>query len=312
MSALTGRTPRDANRVPATFGVSSVDGRTVTPLEVNPTSGRLLVDVASSDTTSSAVLNSIDTGLAFPLQQYLSTLATPLQLQLAYSDDFGQGFQGWEYQYDTSSNPKKAPTLTEEARTGNWGLELHTSAVNNAQSWARKGYRLPNVSKMIFGCYFTIHSEDKNSPQSVAFECDTQIGDGTGTGTQRWYFSARYLNYLTSAGGLVQKWQVNTGTPTAQVYTDVTNGGMVIPFNEASKPMPSYVMVVYDFTNKQYEKIYSNGYVFDCTGLAPTAGASLGNPFDWGMVNIVQIDNRTDSPKEGNMIMEQPFLVWGY
>ena len=46
MEPLTGRTPRDQNRVPASFGVSSADGVTVEPLEVNPTTGRLLVDAS--------------------------------------------------------------------------------------------------------------------------------------------------------------------------------------------------------------------------------------------------------------------------
>lgn len=46
MEPLTGRTPRDQNRVPASFGVSSVDGVTTEPFEVNPSTGRLLVDAA--------------------------------------------------------------------------------------------------------------------------------------------------------------------------------------------------------------------------------------------------------------------------
>ncbi|SRR5216117_889223 len=41
---LTGRAPRDQNRVPVTFGVSSADGETTLPIEVNPATGRLLVD----------------------------------------------------------------------------------------------------------------------------------------------------------------------------------------------------------------------------------------------------------------------------
>lgn len=44
MSALTGRSPRDANRVPALFAVSSADGVTVVPLEADPITGKLLVD----------------------------------------------------------------------------------------------------------------------------------------------------------------------------------------------------------------------------------------------------------------------------
>lgn len=42
--SLPGRIPRDQNRVPITAGVSSADGLTPTPLEVNPITGRTLVD----------------------------------------------------------------------------------------------------------------------------------------------------------------------------------------------------------------------------------------------------------------------------
>lgn len=48
MEPLTGRIPRDQNRVPVIAGVSSVDGLTVLPAEINPTTGRLLVDTATS------------------------------------------------------------------------------------------------------------------------------------------------------------------------------------------------------------------------------------------------------------------------
>lgn len=52
MGTLTGRTPRDANRVPVTYGVASSDGLTVTPIEVNPITGRLLVDSLGSSNAS--------------------------------------------------------------------------------------------------------------------------------------------------------------------------------------------------------------------------------------------------------------------
>jgi hypothetical protein len=67
MSALTGRFPRDANRVPAMGGVSSANGVTTFPIEINPTTGRLLVDVAgilagvTYDYASLAQTSTIDT-----------------------------------------------------------------------------------------------------------------------------------------------------------------------------------------------------------------------------------------------------------
>lgn len=48
--------PRDANRVPALLGVSSVDGTTVLPAEINPISGALIVEgtVVVSPTVSTS------------------------------------------------------------------------------------------------------------------------------------------------------------------------------------------------------------------------------------------------------------------
>lgn len=45
---LNGRIPRDQNRVPITAGISSADGITPTPIEVNPITGRTLVDATIS------------------------------------------------------------------------------------------------------------------------------------------------------------------------------------------------------------------------------------------------------------------------
>lgn len=40
--------PRDANRIPVIMGVSSVDGFSPVPLEVNPVTGRLLAESAAA------------------------------------------------------------------------------------------------------------------------------------------------------------------------------------------------------------------------------------------------------------------------
>lgn len=47
--------PRDGNRVPAVFGVSTVDGITPVPLEVNPLTGQLQVSNDSSQPTRGIV-----------------------------------------------------------------------------------------------------------------------------------------------------------------------------------------------------------------------------------------------------------------
>lgn len=52
MSALTGRTPRDANRAPVLFGVSDTDGVTVVPIHADPATGRLFVNTTGSVTVS--------------------------------------------------------------------------------------------------------------------------------------------------------------------------------------------------------------------------------------------------------------------
>lgn len=274
-----------------------------------------------------AVVNPDGTGLGSSGGQYVqlknklmsSTLSrylreasdAPKVLQVMYEDDFSNGFQGWQYQHDSSSIPKNGLTLSQEARQGNYSLELHSSAVNSGACWARKGYRIAETpKKLIFGCVFSIHSENVNKLGSVSFDFDTQIAV---SGSERWYFSIRYLNYSTSGGGLLQKWQMQTGTATAQSFTDVTGGAMPICYNEPYKPMPSFMLCVVDFETKKYDKLYCNNLYFNLASqnVGPTASTSLSN-FERGLVNIVKIENRSDSATEGIMFMECPFMAWGY
>ncbi len=298
--------PRDANRVPAAGGVLASDGKTINPLLLD-SSGNLLVNnvggsaLTLTGSTSTNPLNTIVSNYA---------LANGITIQYAYQDDFSEGFQGWQNQYDTSNPGRCGITLTGEARMGNYALEVHTPATINASSWARKGFVLPsNLKKMIFGCYFSIHAENLNYTQDIAFDIDTQFGTGSGTGTNRYFFSVRYLNYLS---GIQQKWQVQTNTATSQTFTDVSGGAMPIPWNESVKPMLCYMVVVIDYTTKTYEKLYSSGNTYDLTGLSgPAASASLLN-FDMGVVNIARIENRSDSAHENILTMEKPFLAWGF
>lgn len=48
MEPLTGRAPRDQNRVPVTYGVSTADGVTVLPIEVDPATGQLQTSSSGS------------------------------------------------------------------------------------------------------------------------------------------------------------------------------------------------------------------------------------------------------------------------
>lgn len=260
--------------------------------------------------TSSASLSSTTNPINSLLSTYLSSLTTPLNVQVAYSDDFSNGFQGWQYQHDSGNPSKAGVTLSTEARMGNYSLETHTAATASANAWLRKGMSLPsNLKKVIFGCYWMMHAVNANNPADVAFDLDTQIGDGSGTGTNRYFFSVRYLNY---SGSLLQKWQVNTGTATSQSFTDISGGSMPISWNEGMKPMLNYIVMAVDYQTKKYDKLYANGNVYDLSGMSgPTASASLSN-FDMGLVNILRIENRSDAANEGILRMERPFLAWGF
>lgn len=263
--------------------------------------GNLCVNIAAnsapglSSGSASSPLNSIASKYA---------LANGINLQYAYQDDFSQGFQGWQYQYDTTG--RTGITLSEEARMGNYSLQLHTRAAASDECWARKGMRLPDgLKKIIYGCYWTAHATDNHNPAAVRFECDTQ------SDTQRSFFSTRWLYYDTSQGGIVNKWQVNTGGST--LFTDVTNGTEEICFNESNKPMLSYMMVVLDYQTLSYDKLYSNGNVYDlkAQGVAPGTGTYL-SAFNKGLVNLYVCQNRTDSTAEGIVTIEKPFLAWGF
>lgn len=61
---LTGRTPVDPNRRAATFGISSVDGTTTVPIEVNPSTGRLLVDSSGGGSAGTQYAEGVTTSPA--------------------------------------------------------------------------------------------------------------------------------------------------------------------------------------------------------------------------------------------------------
>ncbi len=222
---------------------------------------------------------------------------------LWYRDDFSQGFQGWQYQFDSTG--RTGITLTEEARVGNYALLIHTRRVASDQGWARKGMRFPsNAKKAIYGHYWSFHAANANNPKSIQFDLDIQ----TGAGTQRRYYSLRYFNH--DGTSLQTKWQVNTGTPTAQAFTDVTGGTEDIPWNESAKPMQSFFAVVLDLQSQKYERLYSNGNEYDLTGLAgPTAGTSLSN-FNMGMVHLLVCENRANTSEDCLLTIERPFLAF--
>jgi len=224
------------------------------------------------------------------------------EIQYLFVDDFNLGFQGWQYQYDTTG--RTGVTLTEEARKGNYGLLMHTKKAASAQAWTRKGVRVPdNATKVVFGCYWMFHAINANNPGSLNFDLDFQ----TASGTNRHYCRFQYLNHDGTT--LQQKWRVNTGTPTSQSFTDVTSGAMSIPWNESDKPMLNYMVGVYDLETKKYEKLYSNGntYTISTQDIGTTAGTSLSN-FDKGAVNIYIVESRSNATEESLFSIEKPFL----
>lgn len=237
--------------------------------------------------------------------------------QILYKDDFSNGsLNGWREQFDSSSPGRVGITLTDEARLGAYALLLHTRAANSDEAWMRKGFSVPTtVKKVIKGCYWMIHGENTNTPGWFQLDFDYQKGNGSNnmasgspSGSDRRYWSVRWLNY---SGGLVQKLQVNTGTPTAQSWTDVPGGYMPIGWNESEKPLLNYMAVVFNVETDKYEKVYMNGKEFDISALAPTAGANLLN-YDMGAIDINIMGNRTDSPTEAQAQVERPFLAYVY
>lgn len=97
MSALTGRSPRDANRVPATFGVSSVDGVTVLPIEINPSTGQLLVEASVTVSgANGAILDGVDATIKATVRDLTNSNPLATQLVDANGDaitSFGGGTQ---------------------------------------------------------------------------------------------------------------------------------------------------------------------------------------------------------------------------
>lgn len=223
---------------------------------------------------------------------------------LLYQDDFGDGqLHGWREQYDSTG--RVGITLSDEARIGNYSLLMHSRPAASDEAWCRKGIRVPDgMKKVIKGCYFMFHGANANNPGSLNFDFDYQPASGT----ERRYFRLRYLNY---SGGIQAKWQANTGNPTSQTFTDVTGGGMTVPWNESEKPMLNYMVGVFDLENYKYERLLSNGLDIDMTAqnIGPTAGASLSG-FDKGAVDLYVSINRSDSSEDNLFWVSRPFLAY--
>lgn len=228
-----------------------------------------------------------------------------------YKDDFYNGtLNGWREQYDSSSPGRVGLTLTDEARLGSYSLLMHTRPAANDEAWMRKGFSVPDgVTKVIKGCYFMWHGANVNNPGNINFDFDYQMGTGTNTGTNRRFWRFRYLNHDGTT--LHQKWQVNTGSPTVQSFTDITGGYMPVGWNESEKPLLCYVVCVFNITTQKYEKLYANGLELDVSAqdVGPTAGASLTN-YDKGAIDINTINNRSNASEDCQMQVERPFLAY--
>lgn len=224
-----------------------------------------------------------------------------------YKDDFSDAsLHGWKYQFDSSN--RVGITLDDIAMVSNYSMLLHTRPAASDQAWARKGWMVPaGVSKILIGSYFMFHAANANSPASVQFDFDWQNGSG---GSHRHYFSFRYLNY---SGGLQNKWQVNTGTPTAQSFTDVTGGAMPVAWNESDKPLLCYMVGVIDAATMKYEKLFANGLELDVSAqdIGPSVGTDLSN-YNGGAIHIMIAANRSDSSEDTQFWIEKPALGFVY
>lgn len=224
-----------------------------------------------------------------------------------YKDDFSNGtFRGWDYQFDSTN--RTGITLDDRAMTSTYSLLLHSRPAASDEAWARKGWQVPaGVSKILIGTYFMFHAANANNPASINFDFDWQSGTG---GTNRRYFRFQYLNY---SAGLQNKWRLNTGTPTSQAFTDVTNGTMQVAWNESDKPLLNYMVGVIDVTTNKYEALYANGTKYDLTtqSVGPTAGTDLSN-YNGGAIHIHTINNRSDSSEDNLLWLEKPTLGYVY
>lgn len=224
-----------------------------------------------------------------------------------YKDDFSDGeLHGWQYQFDNSN--RVGITLDDMAMTGTYSLLMHTRPSANDEAWCRKGHQVPvRIKKILIGTYFMFHGANANNPESLNFDFDWQNGSG---GSHRRYIRFQYLNY---SGGAQNKWRVNTGTPTVQSLTDVTNGSMPIAWNESDKPLLNYMVGVYDAVDQKYEALYSNGNAWDLRSqnLSPTAGTDLTN-YNGGAIHIHVCENRSDSSEDNLFWIEKPILGYVY
>jgi len=224
-----------------------------------------------------------------------------------YKDDFSDGtLHGWDYQFDSSN--RVGISLDDRAMVSTYSLLMHTRPTASDEAWSRKGWQVPaGVTKVLIGTYFMFHGANANNPASLNFDFDWQTGIG---GSNRRYISFRWLNY---SSGIQTKWQVNTGTPTAQSFTDVTNGTMNIAWNESDKPLLNYMVGVYNAVTNKYEALYANGNTYDLTtqNVAPTAGADLSN-YNGGAIHIHIAKNRSDSSEDTLFWIEKPTLGFVY
>lgn len=277
-------------------GILGHDPSTKETRRVNASRGRLSVD--SMDTISvPGVIGDI-------LRRYNAVAL--------YSDDFGKhlDLRGWREQFDSSAASRTGLTLTDEARMGGAALQLHTRASASDEAWMRKGHVVPDgVTKVIKWCYFMFHAANVNNPGSINFDFDYQMGTGTNAGTNRRFWRFRYLNHDGAA--LQQKWQVNTGSPTAQAFTDIANGYMPVGWNESEKPLLCYMLGVFNIATQKYEKLFANGLELDVSAqdLSPTAGASLTN-YDKGSIDINTVNNRANAAEDCLVQIEYPGLAY--
>lgn len=91
-SGSTYTVPRDGNHVPALFGVSTVDGITPIPLEINPSTGALLTYGSSSGASGGLVTVPYDnityanTSTTVDTYTYKSAGATVATVTITYTD----------------------------------------------------------------------------------------------------------------------------------------------------------------------------------------------------------------------------------
>lgn len=212
-------------------------------------------------------------------------------MQVQYADDFSNGLQGWGYHNQYALNLKRySPTLSKTAKDG-YSMALYNNNVQSAETWGRKSKGAlilqQGLKKVIMGCEWATHGWWKYAAFRHVWAMDFQIGSTRKFSKIGYVWSSTGSNFT---GG--KKWQYCSGGDDTPVWTDIPGASEDIPWNEPYKEMWGQMYWVFDIASQKYEKLYSNGYTWDLTGLSIGTGTTIGD-YTNGFNHILWNQNRS-------------------